>query len=87
MTDEEQNKLGLTDRQRILYEYYESHPEELETLMVALQPAIDATAVIYEKITEALKPIIDALVPICVAMADEDLIDDEEDDEEDFEDD
>lgn len=83
MTDEEQNKLGLTDRQRILYEYYEKHPEALEELMKALQPAIDAMAVIYEKISEALKPIIDTLVPFIEAMPDEDLIDDEEDFEDD----
>lgn len=83
MTDEEQNKLGLTDRQRILYEYYENHPEKLEKLMEALQPAIEALANIYVRISEALTPIVDALVPIIEAMPDEELIDDEEDSEDD----
>lgn len=83
MTDEEQNKLGLTHEQRIIYEYYESHPEALKRLSEALRPAIDAISDIYVRLSEALKPIIDTLVPIIEAKADEDFIDDEEDSEDD----
>ena len=83
MTEEEQNKLGLTDRQRILYEYYESHPEELEKLTKALQPAIDAMSEILVRLSEALKPIVDVIIPIIEAMPAEDLINDEEDFEDD----
>lgn len=83
MTDEEQNKLGLTDSQRIIYEYYESHPEALEKLTEVLRPAIEAITDVVVKFSEALKPIIDTLVPIIEAMPDEALIDDEEDSEDD----
>lgn len=83
MTDEEQKKLGLTNRQRILYEYYEDHPEELEKLKKALRPVTEAVEDIVVKISEALKPIVDALVPVIVAMAEENLIDDEENPEDD----
>ncbi len=78
MTDEEENKLGLTHEQRIIYEYFESHPEALERLTEALRPAIEALTDIYVRISEALIPIINALGPI--------LIDDEENNEEDPED-
>lgn len=83
MTDEEQKELGLTNTQRILYEYYEDHPEELKKLMEALRPVTEAVEDIVVKISEALKPIVEALVPVIVTMAKENLIDDEEDSEDD----
>lgn len=64
MTDEEQKALGLTNRQRILYEYYKDHPEELEKLTEDLRPVTEAVEDIVVKISEALIPIADALVPI-----------------------
>ena len=86
MTDEEQKALGLTNTQRIIYEYYEDHPEELARLAEAIRPVTEAIADIVVQFSEALKPIITALIPIIEAMPVEELIDDEED-EEDSEDD
>lgn len=86
MTDEEQKELGLSNKQRAIYEYYENHPEDLEKLAKAIQPVTEAIADIVVKISEALKPIIDALVPINEVMPVEEL-DDYIDDEEDSEDD
>ena len=86
MTDEEQKALGLTNTQRIIYEYYEDHPEELVRLAEAIRPVTEAIADIVVQFSEALKPIITALIPIIEAMPVEELIDDEED-EEDSEDD
>lgn len=94
MTDEEQKELGLSNKQRTIYEYYENHPEDLEKLAKAIQPVTEAIADIVVKISEALKPIIDALVPIIIdalvpineVMPVEEL-DDYIDDEEDSEDD
>ena len=83
MTDEEQKELQLSNRQRIIYEYYESHPEELAKLMEAIWPVTEAVEDIVVKISEALIPIADALVPVIVAMAKENLIGDEEDSEDD----
>ncbi len=83
MTDEEQKELGLSNTQRAIYEYYESHPEDLEKLAITIQPVTEAIA---DKISEALKPIIDALIPIIETMPVEELeeyIDDEENPEDD----
>lgn len=65
MTDEEQNKLGLTDSQRVICEYFEDHPEVLARLTEALRPALEALSEIYVKISEALSPIIDTLGAAC----------------------
>lgn len=81
MTDEEQKKLGLTNTQRIIYEYYEDHPEELAKLAEALQPVTDAITDLAVKLSEALTPIIDALIPIIEEIPVEELIDAEEDEE------
>lgn len=83
MTDKEQNELNLTNRQRILYEYYESHPEELEKLTVALRAITETVSDVVVKLSEALTPIIVLLGPFVEAMAGEDLINDEEDSEDD----
>ena len=82
MTDEEQKELGLTNRQRILYEYYEDHPEELAKLAEAIRPVTEAIADIVVQVSEALKPIITALIPIIETMSVEELINDDEDDKE-----
>lgn len=87
MTDEEQKELQLSNKQRIIYEYYESHPEELAKLAEAIRPVTEAIADIVATFSEGLKPIIAALVPIIETMPIEELIDNEEDDEEDSEDD
>lgn len=87
MTDAEQNELKLTHTQRIIYEYFEKHPEDLAKLAEAIRPVTEAVEDIVVKISEALKPFVDALVPVIVAMVEEHLIDDEKDNEENSEDD
>lgn len=87
MTDEEQKELGLTNTQRIIYEYYETHPEDLAKLAEAIRPVTEAITDIVNQLSEGLKPIITALIPIIETMPVEELINDDEDDEEDPEDD
>lgn len=83
MTDEEQKALGLSNTQRIIYEYYEDHPEELAKLAEAIRPVTEAIADIVVQLSEGLKPIITALIPIIETMPVEELINNEEDPEDD----
>lgn len=83
MTDEEQKELNLTYRQRVLYEYYEDHPEELEKLAKSIRPITEAIADLVATFSEALKPLINQLAPIIAMMQVEELINDEEDSEDD----
>jgi len=83
MTDEEQKKMGLTNSQRTIYEYFENHPEDLAKFGEALRPVTEAIADVVVKFSEALKPIVDVIIPIIEAMPAEDLINDEEDSEDD----
>lgn len=81
MTDEEQKELGLTNTQRIIYEYYEDHPEELAKLAEAIRPVTEAITNIVVQLSEGLKPIITALIPTIAELPVEELINDEEDPE------
>lgn len=83
MTDEEQKALGLSNTQRIIYEYYEDHPEELAKLAEAIRPVTEAITDIVVQLSEGLKPIITALIPIIETMPVEELINNEEDPEDD----
>lgn len=83
MTDDKQNELGLSNRERALYEHFESHPEELEKLVKSMRPVTEAIVDFTVKLSEAIKHISDAIIPIIAAMPVEDLINDEEDSEDD----
>lgn len=83
MTDEKQKELGLTNRQRILYEYFEDHPGSVSKIDGSFSTSNRSNHGYRRPVLGAIKPLIDTLVPIIAAMPVEVLIDDEEDPEDD----